>query len=87
MPRHIVSLTVNTQGADDDYDRARRRALDRLSAAAVKLASGRTTDDPGVNVDDRDPGGGGGPCVPQKYSVDVIIDASVLPEAQNNDDD
>ena len=85
MAKHIVSITVNAQGASDDYDEARGRALQRLVRAAKDLNAGNAPADPGVNVDDRDPGGG--PCRATKVSVDVVIDESVLPEAQSNDDD
>ena len=85
MAKHIVSLTVNAQGADDDYDRARELATERLVDAAAKLNTGQTPNDPGVNVDDRDPGGG--PCKVTKVAIDVTIDESVLPEARSNDDD
>ena len=82
---HIVSLTVNAQGAGDTYDGARNNALRRLVAAAAALDNGQTPNDPGVNIDDRDPGGG--PCRPTKYNVDIIADMDVLPEAQSRDDD
>ena len=86
MTTSVVSITVNAQGAGDDYDDARSRALTRLMAAANALKNGQTPDDPGVNLDDRDPGGGGGPCAPRHYTVEIIVDASVLPEAQGGDD-
>jgi len=86
MARHVVSLTVNAQGAGDSYNEARLAALRRLANASGRLNQGQTPDDPGVNVDDRDPGGSGGPCAPFKYAVEVIIDQTVLPEAQRKDD-
>ena len=86
MPRFVSSITVNAQGASDDFNEARERALDRLMLAAEELHQGNAPAKPGVQVDDRDPGGGGGPCMPRQYSIDVIVDVSVLPEAQSSDD-
>ena len=87
MPRHVVSLTVNAQGASDDFPNALANARTRLIEAANAIAQGGLPEDPGVTLDLRDPGGGGGPCVPRTISIDIVIDPSVLPEAQSNDDD
>ena len=78
---NIVSITVNAQGFGTDYEKARKRALKRLVKAAERLADGRTPDDPGVNTDDRDPGGG--PCAPEKFAMEIFINRDVLPEAQS----
>ena len=82
---NIVSITVNAQGAGETYDLARPIALTRLASAIIALLENESAAAVGVIVDDRDPGGG--PCRPQKYTVEIIVDADVLPEAQSRNDD
>lgn len=83
---NVVSLTLNAQGAGDTYEEANANAVARLAESARKIKQGKRPLDPGVTLDDRDPGGGGGPCEPQKYSVDIIVDPTILPEFRPRDD-
>ena len=82
---NIVSITVNAQGAGKTYELARPIALGRLKEAVEKLLDDESAAAVGVQIDDRDPGGG--PCRPGQYKIEIIVDADVLPEAQPRDDD
>lgn len=85
MAKHLVSLTLNAQGAGDVFTDALHNAKSRLVTAAQRIAAGDLPEDPGVTLDQRDPGGG--PCAPQKIAIDIILDQDILPEAQSDDDD
>lgn len=85
MAKHLVSLTLNAQGAGASFAEANGRAKVRLEEAASRIVGDMTPNDPGVTFDQRDPGGG--PCAPQKIAVEIILDQDVLPEAQSDDDD
>ena len=82
---NIVSINLNAQGAGDDFDEAYANAKRRLNLGNTALQADAVPQDPGVAIDVRDPGGG--PCAPQKFSIEIFINQDVLPEAQNNDDD
>ena len=78
---NVVIYVLSARGLGES------RALSRLIEAVNELSAGNMPKDPGVDVRRLDPGGGGGPCQPQKIATEFLIGPTGLPEAQPNDDD
>ena len=83
---NVVVHIIVARGAGEDFDEANLRAKRRLVNAARKVELGEIPDDAGVQYLTEDPGGGGGPCEPNKKVIEYTTNAGGLPEAQNGDD-
>lgn len=87
MSKHVVSFIVHVRGADDRFSEAYRKAVGRLNEVAEAVSNGKQVVDPGADFRVLDPGGGGGPCVPNLRTQDFDVSDSGLPEAVSRDDD
>ena len=83
---NVVVHVLIVRGAGEEFDEANIRAKARLVGAARKIELGEIPDDPGVQYLTEDPGGGGGPCEPNKKVLEYTTNAGGLPEAVGDDD-
>ena len=84
MPKinNVAVIGVIVRGAGETYIDARNNALGRLTDAAAAVQRGNAPNDPGVQYFEEDPGGGGGPCAPNKKLLEYTTNSGGLPEAQ-----
>ena len=79
---NVAIIGVIVRGAGGTYAEARTNAVARLIAASGAVNASALPNDPGVQYFEEDPGGGGGPCAPDKKAVEYTTNSGGLPEAQ-----
>lgn len=88
----VVQDVLITRGAGKTQEEARLRSRARLSQAVRQIEVGQLPEGEGIQflTDGCGPGGGGGPCAPNKKIVEYTTTAGGLSEANerpNGDDD
>lgn len=81
---NVRTLVLAIRGADSEDGTAGDHINRRLQEVARQINAGSTPLDldPGVQLENIDPGSGGGPCAPRFKRVDIEVSASGLPEAE-----